>query len=63
MKMGGNDYSQDGERKVVQEICQTAKGRGECHITETEKNDYFFLGHQPAATSMEVRQCRFGEIR
>ena len=28
------------ETGCKQEICQP-KGRGECHITETEKNDHF----------------------
>ena len=51
----GLSRGRNGKRNLVEEIIQ-GKGRGECHITETEKNDYFFwdglLLHP-----LELRQC------
>ena len=54
----GLSRRRNGKRNVVQEIIQ-GKGRGECHITETEKNDYFSWDSPPPQQyiHMQVRSC------
>ena len=54
----GLSRRRNGKRNVVQEIIQ-GKGRGECHITETEENDYFFWDSPPPQQyiHMQVRSC------
>ena len=55
---GNGGFPEEEMGNVVQEIIQ-GKGRGECHITETEKNDYFSWDSPPPQQyiHMQVRSC------
>ena len=60
--MGGNDYSEDDMGK--EKWCKRyVSRRGEANvILQRQRRLITFSGTQPAATSMEVRQCKFREI-